>query len=126
MIIRKLRRQIVSLRPEDIGVKYHLHAPVISLNEAFLKGFSKDNKDLAQLMEDWWLDEDSPFKQGKRLIPTQEFKTPYMMLIFMISRIYGEEKSLSFPYGVASHGLHNCEDKTGIQLGRYFNFQYLS
>jgi hypothetical protein len=69
---------------------------VISLNEAFLKGFNKDNKDPTKLMEGWWLDEDRPFKQGQWLIPTQEFKTPYMMLIAMIRRLYGEEKSSHF------------------------------
>jgi hypothetical protein len=30
---------------------------MISLNETFLKGFTKDNKDPAKLMEEWWLDE---------------------------------------------------------------------
>jgi hypothetical protein len=78
------------------GSRYHLPEPMISLNESFLKGFTKNNKYLSELMEYWWLDEEINFKQGKRSIPTYEFKIPYKMLISMLSRLYGEEKSTHF------------------------------
>jgi hypothetical protein len=44
-IVNKSRRKIASLRPEDVGIRYHLPGPMCSLNEAFLKGFTRNNKD---------------------------------------------------------------------------------
>jgi hypothetical protein len=38
-IVNKYGRKIESLRPEDVGVRYHLPEPICSLNETFLKGF---------------------------------------------------------------------------------------
>jgi hypothetical protein len=95
-IINKSGRKITSLRPEDVSARYHLPGPACSLNELFLKGFSQSNKGPTKLMKNWWVDEDRPFKQGQKLIPTHEFKAPYKMLIAMLNRLYGEEKSTHF------------------------------
>jgi hypothetical protein len=43
-IVNKHGRKIESLRPEDVGIKYHLPKPICSLNETFLKGFTRNNK----------------------------------------------------------------------------------
>jgi hypothetical protein len=56
-----------------------------SLNDPFLKGFAQNNEGPAKLMKNWWIDEDIIFKQGQKLIPTQEFKEPYKMLIVMLN-----------------------------------------
>jgi hypothetical protein len=95
-IVIQLIRQIVSLKPGDIGARYLLPKPLVSLNEPFLKGFAKNNKYPAELLEDWWLDEDRKFKPRQRSIPSHEFKITYMMLIAILSRLYGEEKSTHF------------------------------
>jgi hypothetical protein len=47
-------------------------------------------------MEYWWVDEETKFKQGKISIPTYQFKIPYMMLISILSILYGEENSTHF------------------------------
>jgi hypothetical protein len=68
-------------------------------------------------MEDWWVDEDRLFKQGKKLIPTHEFKTPYKMLIVMLRRLYGKEKSTHFQMEWLPMAY------TIVKMGQVFNWE---
>jgi hypothetical protein len=47
-------------------------------------------------MKHWWEDEDETLKQGQKLVPTHRLKTPYKLLMTMLYRLYGEEKSTHF------------------------------
>jgi hypothetical protein len=47
-------------------------------------------------MKHWWVDEDETLKQGQKLVPTHKLKVPYKLLVAMLCRLYGEEKSTHF------------------------------
>jgi len=47
-------------------------------------------------MKHWWVGEDETLKQGQKLVPTHRLKTPYKLLVAMLYRLYGEEKSKHF------------------------------
>jgi hypothetical protein len=47
---------------------------MVSLNESFLKGFTKNNKYFVDLMEDWWLDEEKNSSKGKVQFPPMSLK----------------------------------------------------
>jgi hypothetical protein len=63
-IVKKQGKQVASLRPEDIGSRYHLSTPTCSLNEPFLKGFSQVIKVTVNKMKHWWVEKDETLKQG--------------------------------------------------------------
>jgi hypothetical protein len=88
-----------------------------TLNEPFLKGFSQRNKGPTKLMKHWWVDEDKTLKQGQKLVPTQEFKAPYKMLVAMLNQLYGEEKSTHFQtdWLPLAH--------TIVKMGQVFNWE---
>jgi hypothetical protein len=95
-IINRVGKQIEYLRHEDVSGRYHFPRPTCVLNENFLKGFAQNNKGPAKFMKNYWVDEEKVFKQGKKLIPTQGFKSTYKMLITMLNRLCGEEKCTHF------------------------------
>jgi hypothetical protein len=47
-------------------------------------------------MKYWWVDKDETLKQGQKLVSTHMLKTPYKLLVAMLCRLYGEEKSTHF------------------------------
>jgi hypothetical protein len=68
-------------------------------------------------MKHWWVDEDKTLKQGQNLVPTQEFKAPYKMLVAMLNQLYGEEKSTHFQtdWLPLAH--------TIVKMGQVFNWE---
>jgi hypothetical protein len=63
-IMSKQGKRVASLRPKDIGLRYHLPTPTCALNEPFLNGFSQGNEGPVKLMKHWWAHEDETIKQG--------------------------------------------------------------
>jgi len=47
-------------------------------------------------MKNWWVDEELFLKQVHNIIPTQEMKEPYKMLITMLDWLYEEDKDTHF------------------------------
>jgi hypothetical protein len=68
-IVRKQGKRVASLRPEDIGLRYHLPTPTCALNEPFLKGFSQGNKGPVKLMKHWWVMRMRPSNKDKIWFP---------------------------------------------------------
>jgi hypothetical protein len=58
MIVNVVGAPIVSLREEDLRIRYKTPEPIISLDESFLEKFRIDHKDFETLMEDWFVDEE--------------------------------------------------------------------
>jgi hypothetical protein len=95
-IMTKQGKRVASLRPKYISSRYHLPTPTCSLNELLLKGFPQVSKAPAKQMKHWWADEEKTLKQGQKIVPTHRLKTPYKMLVDILCRLYGEEKSTHF------------------------------
>jgi hypothetical protein len=70
-------------------------------------------------MKPWWVEEDETLKQGQKLVPTRKLKMPYEMLVSVLCRLYGEEKSTHFQtdWFPLSH--------TIIMTGQVFNWAYI-
>jgi hypothetical protein len=84
MIVNTSSVLIASMKEEDIRSRYKTPEPTISLDESFLDKFRVEHKDFETLMEDWFVDEEWPVKEGERYIPMKYLKDPYKILNAMI------------------------------------------
>jgi len=75
-IVNTYKVSIISLKEKDINIRYKTTEPTISLDESFLDKIGVKDKDLKELMEDWFVGEEIPFKEGERYIPVMYLKGP--------------------------------------------------